>query len=70
MFATISVRRRDSEFGIATGYELDDRRVEVQVPVESRIFSSPQRPDWLWGPTSHLSYGYQGFFLVGKAAGA
>jgi hypothetical protein len=36
---------RDSSVGIATGYGLDDRGVGVRVPVGSRIFSSPRRPD-------------------------
>jgi hypothetical protein len=35
---------RDSSVGIATGYGLDDRGVEVRVPVGSRIFSSPRVP--------------------------
>jgi hypothetical protein len=43
--------------GIATGYGLDDRRVEVRVPVGSRIFSSPRRPDRLWDPPSLLFSG-------------
>jgi hypothetical protein len=43
-------RSRDSVVGIATGSELDDRWVGVRVPVGSRIFSSPRRPDRLWGP--------------------
>jgi hypothetical protein len=38
---------RNSVVGIATGYGLDDRGVEVRVPVGSRIFSSPRRPDRL-----------------------
>jgi hypothetical protein len=38
---------RDSVVGIATGYGLDDQGVRVRVPVGSRIFSSPDRPDWL-----------------------
>jgi hypothetical protein len=42
---------RDSVVGIATDYGLDDRGVGVRVPVGSRIFSSPPRPDRLWGPT-------------------
>jgi hypothetical protein len=33
-------------------------------------FSSPPRLDRLWGPPSLLSHGYQGFFPVGRAAGA
>jgi hypothetical protein len=43
--------QRDSAVGIATGYGLDDRGVGVRVPVGSRIFSSPRRPDWFLGPT-------------------
>jgi hypothetical protein len=38
---------RDSVVGIATTYGLDDRGVGVRVPVGSRIFSSPNRPDRL-----------------------
>jgi hypothetical protein len=39
----------DSAVGIATGYGLGDRGVGVRVPVEPRVFSSPRRPDRLWG---------------------
>jgi hypothetical protein len=53
-------RSRDSVVGIATGYVLDDRGVGVRVPVGSRIFSSPRRPDRLWGPRNLLSNGYRG----------
>jgi hypothetical protein len=42
---------RDSAVDIATGYGLDDRGVGVRVPVESRILSSPRRPDRLWSST-------------------
>jgi hypothetical protein len=45
-----------------TGYGLQDREVGVRVPVGSRIFSSPRRPDWLWGL---LSNGYRGLFPPG-----
>jgi hypothetical protein len=38
---------RDSAVGIAASYGLDDRGVGVRVPVGSRIFSSPNRPDRL-----------------------
>jgi hypothetical protein len=40
-------RSRDSVVGIATGYRLDDGGFGVRVPVGSRIFSSPCRPDQL-----------------------
>jgi hypothetical protein len=48
-------RSRDSSVGIATGYGLDDRGGGgVLVPVGSKIFTSPCRPDRLWGPPNLL----------------
>jgi hypothetical protein len=37
---------RNSVFGTATSYGLDERGVGVRVLVGSRIFSSPRRPDF------------------------
>jgi hypothetical protein len=57
--------------GIATGYRLDGQGVGVRVPVISRIFSSPRRPEtgsWVH-PTSY-PMGTGGSFSGGKAAGA
>jgi hypothetical protein len=42
-------KSRDSEVSTAIGYGLDDRRVGVRVPAESRIFSASFRP--ALGPT-------------------
>jgi hypothetical protein len=66
--ACCCVMSRDSSVGIATGYGLDGRRVGVRVPVGPRIFSSPHRPDRLWGPPSLLPNGYRRFFPLRKAA--
>jgi hypothetical protein len=54
---------RNSVVCIATGYGLDDRGVGVRVPVELRIFSSPRRPDRLWGPPTQPPIQWlRGFF--------
>jgi hypothetical protein len=69
-YVIVNGRGRDSSVGIATGYELDDRGVGVRVPVGSKFFPSPRRPDRLWGPPNILSNGYRGPFPRDKAAGA
>jgi hypothetical protein len=47
----IQLESRDSVVGIVTSYGTEDRGVGVQVPVVSRIFFSPHRPDRPWGST-------------------
>jgi hypothetical protein len=58
-------KTRDSSVGIATGYRLEDQAVGFRVSVGSRIFSSPRRPDRLWGSLNLLSNGYRGLFSGG-----
>jgi hypothetical protein len=53
---------RDSAVGIATDYKLKNREVGVRVPVRSKVFSSPRRPDRLWGSPSLLCNGYRVLF--------
>jgi hypothetical protein len=65
LFATVQTESRDGVVGIATGYWLDDWWVGARVPIGSRIFSSPSRPDRLWGPSNLLYNGYRGLFPRG-----
>jgi hypothetical protein len=52
---------RGSSVGVVTGYGLD---VPGSIPGSARFFSSPQRPDRLWGPSSLLSNGCRGMKLA------
>jgi hypothetical protein len=61
---------RDSAVRIVTGYGMDDRVVGVRVPVGSRIFSSPRRPDRPWGQPASYRMVTWGSFPGSKAAGA
>jgi hypothetical protein len=59
----------DSAVGIATAYGLGDRAVGVQIPVGSRIFSSPRHPDRLLGPPNLYPMSTGGSFPGGKRPG-
>jgi hypothetical protein len=61
---------RGGSIGIATGYGLDDPGVGVRVLVGSSIFTSPYRPDRLWGTLNLLHNEYRVDFLGDKATGA
>jgi hypothetical protein len=56
-------KRRDSSVTIVTGYGTDGLGIPGR---GKRLFSSPQRPDRLWDPSSLLSKGYLGFYHRGK----
>jgi hypothetical protein len=43
-----------SSVGIVTGYGLDDRGSGSSSPDREKIFTSPYRPDRLWGPPNLL----------------
>jgi hypothetical protein len=59
-YISLYYRSRDSAVGIATGYGLDDSGFGVVVPVGSRIFSSPRRPDRVLGSTQPPVQGVPG----------
>jgi hypothetical protein len=65
-----TAKRRDSAVGIVIGYGVDGRGEGVRVPVGSRIFSSPRRPDRLWDRRASYPMGTGGSFPESKAARA
>jgi hypothetical protein len=58
----------DSSVSIALGYGLDDRGSRVRFPAGWEFFSSPSRPERLWGPASFLSNGIPGALSLGHEA--
>jgi hypothetical protein len=57
---TVCGKSRDNSVGMVTGYGMD--RQGSTLGRVKRFFSSPQRPDRLWGAPSLLSSGYRGRF--------
>jgi hypothetical protein len=56
-----------SAISTAPAYGLDDRGVGVRIPIGSRIFPSPRRPDRLWGPPNLVSNGHRRLFPRGQS---
>jgi hypothetical protein len=54
---TMVVLLAGSAVFMAIGYGLDDWRVAVRVPSESRIFAYPSRAAQMWIPTGPPPYG-------------
>jgi hypothetical protein len=54
---------RDSSVGIATGYGLDERGGGSSSPGSVKMFTSPYRPDRLWGPPISYKMGTGGSSL-------
>jgi hypothetical protein len=67
IFLLVLKYTRDNTIGIKPGYGLDDRGVEFRVPVGSRVFLSPRRPDQFWGSHSLLSIGWRRIFPRGQS---
>jgi hypothetical protein len=44
-------------------YGLHDRGIMVRFPAGAELFQFPPLPNRLWGPLSHISNGFRGFFL-------
>jgi hypothetical protein len=58
---------RTCSVGIATSYGLNG---PASIPDRTRFFSSPQRPDKLWGPSTSYSMGMGALSPGVKGAGA
>jgi hypothetical protein len=64
-----NVKSQDSAVDRETGYGMDARGVGVRVPVGSRIFFYPLRPDRLWGHSASYLMGTGASSPEGKAVG-
>jgi hypothetical protein len=69
-FIRLVKKSRDSALGIATGYELEDRVVEVRILEELRNINYPYRPDRFRDPHSPYAMCAGDSFSGGKAARA
>jgi hypothetical protein len=65
----IIILSRNSVVGIATSYGLDDGGVGVRVPLGSKKFYSPCRPDRLWAHPASYPTVTGVSFSEGKEAG-
>jgi hypothetical protein len=67
LFGILTVARTGSSGGKGRGHRLQGLG---SIPGSAKFFSSPQRPDRLWGPSASYTMGTRSSFPGGKAAGA
>jgi hypothetical protein len=66
LFSPYAAKSRDSPVGVALGYGLDDRGYRVRFPEGAgNFFSSPPRPERLWGPPKPLIQWVPGALSLG-----
>jgi hypothetical protein len=65
--AYAAVTCKGVQIRLGTSYDSDDRGFGGRVPVGSRMFTSPRRPERFCGPPSLIFNGYPNSILLSKA---